>query len=320
MHRRVFWLGYLSLFTLGLGSLSVSAQPAPSSAQTIEIKTKTINMIVTAEARHGMNPPTVERDDVMVYEGKTRDRVTAWVPAQADRAALELFILLDDSSAESLGTQLNDIRQFINSQPTTTKVGVAYMQDSEARIVQNLTEDHAQAGKSLRLPLGSPGINGSPYFSLRDLVKRWPASNSRREVLMVSDGIDRYYGMADSQDPYVSAAIQDAQRAGIIVFAIYNPGAGHYGHTYWRNYWGQIYLSQVSDETGGEGYYIGFNGPAVSFVPYLDDLNYRLKNQYLLSFVAKPEKKSGMQQVKVRTELSNAELVAADRVYVPAGP
>jgi hypothetical protein len=279
-----------------------------------------VTMTATVESRHGKAAPSVDQADVMVYEGTQRDRVTRWVPAQGEQAALELFILLDDSSSTNLGSQLEDIRQFIQSQPPTTKVGIAYMQNGTAQITQNLTSDHAQAAKALRLPLGVVGINASPYFSVTDLIKRWPQTGARREVLLVSDGIDYYYGAGDLQDPYVNDAVEQAQRAGIVVFAIYHPGLGHYGHSYWRTYWGQIYLSQIADETGGESYYIGFNGPPASFVPYLDDVNHRLKDQYLLTFLAKPEKKNGMQRMKLRTELPNTDLVAADRVYVPASP
>jgi hypothetical protein len=242
------------------------------------------------------------------------------VPATGENAALEFFILIDDSANATLATQFDDIRQFINSQPPTTKIGVAYMQNGTAQVVQNPTADHAQAAKSLRIPLGTPGVNASPYFSLTDLIKRWPTGSSRREVLMISDGIDLYYGTGDLQDPYVDDAIEQAQRASVIVFAIYNPGAGHYARSFWRTNFGQLYLSRVADETGGESYYIGFTGPAVTFVPYVDDIEHRLSNQYLLTFLAKPEKKSGMQRVKLTTELPNTELVAADRVYVPASP
>jgi hypothetical protein len=135
---------------------------------------------------------------------------------------------------------------------------------------------------------------------------------------MVSDGIDRYYGSADLLDPYLDAAIDDAQRAGIIVFAIYSPGAGHFGHSYWQNYWGQMYLARMAEETGGESYYIGFTGAPVDFTPYLDDMNRHLDHQYLLTFNPKPQKKSGWQRIKVTTEVSNAELVAPQKVYVPA--
>ncbi len=298
--------------------LSTAAFYPGAAAQTSPAGGVPVSMVVTAEARHGTNAPPVTRDDVMVYEGKDRDQITLWQPAQGDHAALELFILLDDSASESLGSQLEDIRQFITSQPAATKVGIAYMQNGIAQVVQNLTPDHAQAAKSVRLPLANAGVNASPYFSLTDLIKKWPSSNARREVVMISDGVDRYYGIGDTQDPYVSEAIDQAQKAGIIVFAIYNPGAGHLGHSYWWNYWGQLYLSEVAGRTGGESYYIGFNGPAVNFAPYLDNVSHRLGNQYLLTFLAKPEKKAGMQHVKVSTELSNTELVAADAVYVPA--
>jgi hypothetical protein len=52
--------------------------------------------------------------------------------------------------------------------------------------------------------------------------------------------------------------------------------------------------------------------------PYLEDLTRRLNHQYLLVFLAKPEKKPGLRSVRVRTEVPNAELVAASRVLVPA--
>src|ERR1700686_2984438 len=260
------WFAFLIAVCLGAFTHGAAAQ------ETSAASGPPVNMVVTVEARHGMNPPAVDRQDVMVYEGKTRDSVTGWTPAKGENAGLELFILLDDSANTTLASQFDDIRQFINSQQATTKVGVAYMQNGTVQVTQELTADHSHAAKSLRLPMGIGGVNGSPYFSLVDLVKRWPAGSPRREVLMISDGIDLNYESNDLQDPYVSDAIEQAQHAGVIVYAIYNPGAGHFAHSYWHSYWGQLYLSRVADETGGESYYIGFNGPAVTFVPYLDDI------------------------------------------------
>jgi len=304
----------LVLALSAFGTLSLVAAEAPSA------NGEPAHMLVTVEAVHGNSAPVITRDDVMVYEGRDRDKVIDWVPAQGDHAALELVILLDDSSNISLGTQLEDLRQFILAQPASTKIAVAYMQDGIAKMAQNLTSDHALAAKALRLPLGMRTVNGSPYFSLTDLIKRWPQTTGRREVFMATDGIDLYYGIGDLLDPYVAQAIEDAQRAGIVVYAIYTPGVGHYGHSYWRTYWGQLYLAQVAEETGGEAYYIGYTGPPVSFSPFLDNMEHRLSSQYFLTFTPKPQKKSGVQRVKLRTEVPNAELVAAERVYVAAAP
>ena len=161
--------------------------------------------MVTAEPRKGKTVPVINQDDVLVYQGKTRDKVTEWIPATGDHAALDPSILIDGYSAsENLGTQLNDIKKLIESQPDTTKVGVAYMQNGIARVVQNLTTDHAAASKSVRLPMGIGGANASPYFSLSDLVKRWPDDGApRRAVMMITDGIDRYYGEFNLPDPYL---------------------------------------------------------------------------------------------------------------------
>jgi hypothetical protein len=278
------------------------------------------HVLVTVEARKGTDVPDVSRADVMVYEGHDRDQVTDWTPAQGDNAALELYILLDDGSGINLGTQLEDIKRFVAAQPASTKIGLAYMQDGRAKIQQNLTTDHDAVAKALRLPMGIPGVNASPYFSLSDLVKHWPASAARREVLMVTDGIDRYYGGEDIEDPYLTTAISDAQRAGILVYGIYTPGAGHEGHSYWQNYWGQMYLAHLTEDSGGESYYIGFTGAPVSFKPYLEDLGRHLSHQYWLTFTPKPQKKNGLQRVKISTEVSNAELVAPHQVYVTASP
>src|SRR5579863_3059979 len=307
-----------TFFVLTLGCLMLC--PAAFAAQAQEMPTSnptTAHMIVSVEAKHGSNVPTLQREDVMVYEGHERDQVVDWTPARGNNAGLELFILLDDSSSVSLGSQLEDIRQFISAQPASTKVGVAYMSNGIAQVVQNLTSDHALAAKALRLPMGNSGASASPYFSLGDLIKRWPASEERHEVLMITDGIDRYWG-SGPDNAYVEEVIQQAQRAGVLVYSIYTPGVGHYGHSFWRTYWGQNYLSQLSDETGAESYYLIGSAPPVTFAPYLEDITRKVNHQYLVTFVPKPEKKAGMRKIKVQTEVSNAELISADKVWVPA--
>ena len=275
-----------------------------------------VHMVVTAEARHGGEVPVIKREDVTVYQGRNRAQVMDWVPLQGERAGLQLFLLLDDASATSLGSQLEDIRQFIATQPPTTLIGIGYMRDGGVDTVQNFTTDHVQAVKALRLPLGTTAAFASPWLSVGDLISRWPESPMRREILMITDGIDRFGGVGPA-NPYVDTAIELAQKAGLIIHAIFATGVGHYGRMFWPINWGQNYLSQVASETGGEAYFLGFETP-VSFAPYLEDLNRRLNHQYLLVFLAKPGKKSELQPVRPRTEVPNAELVAASKVWVPA--
>jgi hypothetical protein len=302
---------WLALSALGAGTLAAQIIPAANGVPA--------KMVVTEEARQGSNAPGIGPENIIVHQGHNRYEVTGWVPAQGDNAGLELYILLDDDSTASLGSQLGDIRQFIAEQPDSAKIGVAYMRNGIGWIVQKPTSDHTLAAKALRLPLRTNGGNGSPYFALSDLIKRWPKSDARREVLMISDGVDRYYEGDDLQDPYLAETIAKAQRAGVVVSAIYTPGVGTYSRSSWQTFLGQVYMTQVAQQTGGQAYYMGFDAPAVAFAPYLRDLANRLNHQYLLSFVPEPQQKAGLEPVKLTTETPNAELTAADRVYVPAG-
>ena len=218
-----------------------------------------VNLVATVEARHGTNVPVITRDDVMVYQGRDRDKVTDWLPLQGDHAGLELFILLDDSSNVSLGSQLEDIRQFILAQPASTKIGIAYMQNGIAQVMQNLNSDHTLAAKALRLPLGSPGANASPYFSLGDLIKRWPENPERREVIMITDGIDRYWG-SGPDNAYVDTVIEQASSAlGSSFIRIYTPGRRtllDYSLLAHLTGDSSIIFRKLADETGGESYYL----------------------------------------------------------------
>jgi len=214
-----------------------------------------------------------------------------------------------------------DLKTFINAQPSTTAIGVGYMRDATVQIVQNFTTDHAAAANALRLPLGFAGAYGSPYLSAIDLMKRWPAGQNRREVLMVTDGIDRarrsipWRGLYSNPD--VDSASEVAMRTGTIIHTIYAPGAGRRDRNYWEATNGQMGIAKLSDVTGGESFFLGLQQP-VSFAPYLDQLQGILNNQYLLSVSAQSGKKAQMQNVSINTEVAGVELASADAVWVPA--
>ncbi len=276
-------------------------------------------MVVTVEPRHEGQTPAVAQNDVMVYSGKEQLQVLDWVPATNGRAPAEVFVLIDEGANTDIGTQFTALKQFFTELPQGTLVGLGYMRNGTVDRVQGLTSDHVLVASKLRLPMASPGADASPYFSLGDLIKHWPATNTsdtgvRREVLMITDGVDRYYGRG-ADNPYVDAAFAEAQRHGIVVSSIYWSSIGHFGHSHFLINWGQNYLAQVAQETGGEAYWEGFGNP-VSFTPYLNDFTKRLSGQFLLTFRPNPRNKPGLENVKVKTELKDVDLVAPQAVWV----
>jgi hypothetical protein len=181
-------------------------------------------------------------------------------------------------------------------------------------LAQAFTADHQKAASALRLPVAIPGENGSPYFALSDLAKHWPSKEStdRRAVLMLTDGVDRYYDTANVEDPYVDAAIQDALKDGMLVYSIYLRGAGD-GRSDTVTNFAQSRLNQVSQETGGQAYFQNFSDP-VTISPFLSDFQDRLANQYLATIQLFNEK--GVQSVKLRTELPGLKIQGPTRIYV----
>jgi len=284
----------------------------PVSAQ----ETSTGRAVVTAETKGAEGVTVIPKRSISLYENRKLQDVSGWAPLRGSRSGLQLVVLLDDSSRGNLGLQLNDIRSFLGALPPTAQVAIAYMRNGTADLVQNFTKDHAQAAKALRLPQGIAGGNGSPYFCVSDLVKRWPAGNEdvRREVIMVTDGVDRYSGERfDPENPYVRAATSDAQKAGVIIYSIYYRGAGRLDRSLAVTDGGQNYLTQISGDTGGKVYLEGLGNP-VSFSPFLSDIQRKLQNQYELTFVSTA--KPGLQSIRVKTNQPNTRLEFPARVPI----
>ncbi|MGA8202384.1 MAG: hypothetical protein WB814_20110 [Candidatus Sulfotelmatobacter sp.] len=296
------------------------AAALPLHAEELTKSTVPVTITVTANVVNNKRMPEISQQDVVVTQGKERLKVRGWVPAQGQYAGLELFIVIDEASDPSLGMYLDDLKTFINAQPSTTLVGVGYMRNATVQIVQDLTTDHAAAAMALRLPLGSGGAYASPYLSVIDLMKRWPSTDRRREILMVTDGIDRarrtlpWRGLRINPD--VDSASDVAMRTGTIIHTIYAPGVGRYRRNYWEATSGQMGIAKLSDVSGGESFFLGLETP-VSFTPYLDQLQKILDNQYLLTVSAQPGKKTQLHNVTIDTEVAGVELASADAVWVP---
>ena len=146
----------------------------------------------------------------------------------------------------SLGGGRRPARKRASSDPT------GYMANATVNMLQNFTADHEQAIKAIRLPRGGVSAMDSPYLALISVVKGWPQQNVRREVLMVSDGIDRlrgekptaaqlgpgfgiepiYHSMPTISQDAVSAS-EISQRYNVIVHSIYSPGIGRAGRSSW---------------------------------------------------------------------------------------
>lgn len=250
-------------------------------------------------------------------------QLIAVVPVKAN--GTQVAVLIDDGLRTSVGRQLSDIRNFIKALPEGTEILIGYMQNGRVVAQQPFTTDHQAASENLRLPMGSAGLNASPYFCLSDFVKNWPGaaegsssegsllSPKARFVIMLTNGVDPYNGSVsplNQNSPYVDTAIRDAQRAGVPVYSIYYGDAGIRGQA--ASFSGQSYLAKVSEETGGQAYFQGLGNP-VSLTPFFDRFRNSIAESFVATFPA-VAKNNDLVELKFSTSLKSTKLQAPRNV------
>jgi hypothetical protein len=274
-----------------------------------------VAQVVVTNNSYDHEPSVLTADDVIVTDGYNPLPVTALVPLRGDRADLEIYVLVDNSSNSDLGERFMELREFLDSQLPTTSIGVAYIRDGRLEVAQRPTHDRARAMQALARPSGN--IPSNPFRALAELIEGWHPDSSRHVVLMISSGIDP--GASGLTNESVEIALQSAQRAGVMVYSIYHPAADYPTIGFMATYSGQAQLAHLSTETGGAAYFQS-PGPLPSFVPYLADIGEHLANQYLLKFGTNSETRGGLQDVSVTSKIRDVHVTAPWRVSVPAPP
>ncbi|MGA3161821.1 MAG: hypothetical protein ABSC77_11445 [Terracidiphilus sp.] len=305
-HRKAIWITACVLL-LAVQAFSQSEKPAGQGRAVVTILAK----------QHGESPASVSQKDVSIKVNGKLAVVTSWAPLRGPDARLELVILIDSSARNSLGSQFSEIEHFVNGLPPNAKAAIAYMMNGSAVFAGPLTADHAEVLRALHLPGGSPGSSASPYFCLSELAKHWPSGDrgARREVVMVTDGVDNYERELNLDDPYVQAAIDDSVRAGLVVYSIYWLNQGLADNTMYANNAGQSLLIEVTEATGGKNFWQGIGNP-VSFQPFLEELALRLGNQYELGFSAPLDRKPAAGGLKIKVEGQAVDVTAPRLVFV----
>ena len=265
----------------------------------------------------GNSPVIIRPQDMQIQVGGKDAKIMDWIQFSGSDDTIELVILIDSSARPSLGQQLNDIANFIQSLPAGAKVAVGYMDAGSAVLSGTLSTNHPEVASQLRLPGGMAGSSSSPYFCLSDLAKNWPSKDlsARREVVLITNGVDGYYGHYDPEDPYVEAAIADSTRAGLTVYSIYWSSRGRRSDSGSEGYNGQSTLARVAQATGGAIYFSG-TGEPVSLIPFFNGINRRLQNQYRLTFQIPMKGKREIRSLSLKTGVPAINVYAPLRVLV----
>jgi hypothetical protein len=283
----------------------------------------TTQALVNVDAK---STPPASASALTVAVNDRKQPLSAWEPV--DPTSAQVALLIDDGLRESVGRELDNLRSFVRTVAPGVEVLVGYMQYGHVVAAQPFTTDHALAASTLHLPGGLPGMSASPYLCLSDFVKNWPESgpsssssspgpslrHKARFILMLTNGVDPYNGgtsVMNQGSPYVDAAIADAQRAGVAVYAIYFGDAGISGDSADNS--GQNYLSQITQATGGVNLWQGVGNP-VSTAPYLRSFQSAIAETYIATFNAPLGNNPARDLVRVKFTAAKTKLHAPEQV------
>jgi hypothetical protein len=306
----------MSKLRMAVGMMAGALLLAAPAFSQIEKQGQGQTIVTILPKQDGATPADVSAQNLKIQVNGKDSSITSFKPF-GPATPLEMVVLIDGGARNGLGSQLSELAGFIQRLPPNAKVAVAYMQNGRALFTGPLSEDRALVQKGLHLPGGVPGMNASPYFCISDLAKNWPSNDrtARREVIAITDGVDNYDRRYDPDDPYLQAAITDSVRAGLVIYTIYWRDQGRANNTNYENNAGQNLMLQVTQATGGRSYWEGMGNP-VSFQPYLEDLNRRLRNQYELSFVTNLNGKPEVATLKLKLKVPGSSVDIPNQVFV----
>jgi VWFA-related protein len=280
-----------------------------------------VQITVTAMSKKsGEAAPALGKQDVSFHENGKKAQIVDWIPTNKPDSKMQLVILIDQDASTRLGSHFDEVASFIRALPANSTVAVAYAMNGVAEFRTPFTADREAVIKSLHITMGAAAGMTSIYETLADMIKHWPGNAPRREVLLLSDGIDPTYGFRNTapwQNPALEHATRAAQIANVTIFSIFVTTSGLEARSGVLNLNGQGSLNQLTTDTGGYSFFQG-SGTAVSFQPFFRDLSGMLSQQYLLTFHPAPSKKADYYRLKVSTEVSHVKLLAPSEIYLPA--
>jgi hypothetical protein len=295
-----------------LASMAAAAAPDTGTAP--------VQVTVTVSGRNQQLVPRITAANVLVYQDSRPRPVIDWTPVAESPNGVDLAILIDSSLGQALALQFPDIRSFIQELPASTHVGVAYAQYGSAKFTQQFTADHNRAAAALWVPEGKIDAGGSIYQSVTDLAQHWPSDGRVRMALLVSDGVDLWRGVSDTDpmlNPDLGEAIHQAQTSGVTFYTIFAGSSVRFEHGPLLNLNGQGSLARLAAETGGEAYFQGTRTP-IAFKPFLNEMLASLHQEYLLTFQAQAGSESRSAALRVSTELPHVKIAGPSTVRVPA--
>ncbi|MFN8007192.1 MAG: VWA domain-containing protein [Terriglobia bacterium] len=270
------------LLFAGLVITSHSSQEARKPADiegTLKVSVDLVNVVFTVTEGNNRFVSNLNKEDFQVEEDGKPQEIGYF--AKEVTLPLTLGLLIDTSpSVESiLETEKTTAVEFLRAVLRKQDLALVMNFDRSVTLVQDFTADLRRLEKAIRSVSigGGTSVHDAIYLASDEKLK---AETGRKAIILISDGSDTTSKLK------MKEALEAAQRADIIIFAISTPvigplmmGGGDSG-----------VLKKYADSTGGRAF---FPSKAQEFQKCFDAIQDELRSQYVLSYTSTNANKDG---------------------------
>jgi len=222
--------------------------PGPSNQDNIRVTVRVVNVPVTVLDRRGLPVIDLTQDDFRVYEDDKPQSVRYFYRGTQPPLRIGLILDTSNSARRKLSFEQDAASEFVfNMLQGRSSQNQIFLQtfDAASSVLQDFTNDPESLNEKIRTLKagGGKALYDAIYYACREkMLKTGPPEQSRRVLVVLSDGID-----VQSKHSFDEVASM-AHTAETAIYAIGNSAYGYANP-------GDKVLKQMAEETGGAAFF-----------------------------------------------------------------
>jgi len=275
--RHLFLL-LMILLCEGAGALHLAQNKKTEEPSTLRVEVDLVNVLFTVTGGNGQLLSTLNKEDFVVEEDGHPQQISHF--SREVSLPLTLAILIDTSpSVESIiDVEKQTAVEFLRSVLRKEDLALVMNFDRGVSLLQDFTSDIRRLSRAIQSVSvgGGTSVHDAIFLACDEKLKR---ETGRKAIILISDGGDTTSKLK------IKEAIESAERADVIIYAISNRGGALFGRG-----GDDGTLKKYAEATGGK---VFFPSKPQDFKKAFDAIQEELRSQYLISYSSNNQAKDG---------------------------
>jgi Ca-activated chloride channel homolog len=270
-------------FLLMFGSLKAFCQKSTSSKDdqtTLRVRVDLVNVLFTVTDGSGRLITNLNKEDFVIEEDGKKQEIAYF--SKEVSLPLTMAILIDTSPSVEpiLGLEKQTATEFLQSVLRKEDLALIMNFDRSVSLIQDFTSDIRRLNKAIQsVAIGSgTSVHDAVFLACDEKLKQ---ETGRKAIILISDGGDTTSKLK------IKEAIESAQKADVIIFAISNRVGGFLYGGYGAD---DGTLKKYAETTGGRAF---FPSKPQDFKKAFDAIQEELRSQYSLAYNSSNAAKDG---------------------------